>query len=160
MVILSVPRTLYLAQSTSTKILLGMGRHRTLAAVLLLEGGINVVLSILLSRQFGIVGVALGTAIPLTVTSVLFLPRHVCRELDIPLSTFLGQAYVLPLALCVPLAGALLLMRREFPTHRYPSLAIQLACAGLLYWAGLALALLAPKRPAGIKLWKALTRSV
>ena len=160
MVILSVPRTLYLAQSTSTKILLGMGRHRTLAAVLLLEGGINVVLSILLSRQFGIVGVALGTAIPLTVTSVLFLPRHVCRELDIPLSTFLGQAYVLPLALCVPLAGALLLMRREFPTHRYPSLAIQLACAGLLYWAGLALALLAPKRPTGIKLRKALTRSV
>jgi O-antigen/teichoic acid export membrane protein len=160
LVILSVSRTLYLAQSTSTKILLGMGRHRTLAAVLLLEGGINIALSILLSRNFGIVGVALGTAIPLTVTSVFFLPRHVCRELDMSVRTFLSQAYLLPLTLCVPLVGLLWLMRREFPAHHYGSLVIQVSCGGLLYCAGLALALLGPKRPAGIKLWEVMTRGV
>jgi O-antigen/teichoic acid export membrane protein len=156
LVILSVPRTLYLAQSTSTKILLGMGRHRTLATVLLLEGGINIVLSILLSRHFGIAGVALGTAIPLTVTSVLFLPRHVCRELDISLHTFITQAYVLPLTLCVPLVAVLLFMRTEFPAHHYGPLVIQVASGGLFYLGGLALALLAPKRPAGTKPWEAL----
>jgi O-antigen/teichoic acid export membrane protein len=160
LVILSVSRTLYLAQSTSTKILLGMGRHRTLAAVLLLEGGINIVLSILLSRNFGIVGVALGTAIPLTVTSVFFLPRHVCRELDMSVRTFLSQAYLLPLTLCVPLVGLLWLMKREFPAHHYGSLVIQVSCGGLLYCAGLALALLGPKRPAGTKLWEVMTRGV
>ena len=160
LVILSVPRTLYLAQSPSTKILLGMGRHRTLATVLLLEGGINILLSILLSRHFGIAGVALGTAIPLTVTSVFFLPRHVCHELDISLRTFLTQAYFLPLTLCVPLVGVLLFMRKEFPAPHYSSLVIQVACGGLLYCVGLALALLAPKRPAGIKLWAALIRGV
>jgi O-antigen/teichoic acid export membrane protein len=160
LVILSVPRTLYLAQSTSTKILLGMGRHRMLATVLLLEGGINIVVSILLSRHFGIAGVALGTAIPLTVTSVLFLPRHVCHELDISLRTFLTQAYFLPLALCVPLVGVLLFMRMEFPARHYGSLVMQLACGGLLYCVGLAWALLAPKRPAGMKLWAVLIRGV
>jgi O-antigen/teichoic acid export membrane protein len=160
LVILSVPRTLYLAQSTSTKILLGMGRHRMLATVLLLEGGINIVVSILLARHFGIAGVALGTAIPLTVTSVFFLPRHVCHELDISLRTFLTQAYFLPLALCVPLVGALLFMRKEFPARHYGSLVIQLACGGFLYCVGLAWALLAPKRPAGMKLWAALIRGV
>jgi O-antigen/teichoic acid export membrane protein len=160
LVILSVPRTLYLAQSPSTKILLGMGRHRTLATVLLLEGGINILLSILLSRHFGIAGVALGTAIPLTVTSVFFLPRHVCHELDISLRTFLTQAYFLPLTLCVPLVGVLLFMRKEFPAAHYSSLVIQVACGGLLYCVGLALALLAPKRPAGMKLWAALIRGV
>ena len=160
LVILSVPRTLYLAQSPSTKILLGMGRHRTLATVLLLEGGINILLSILLSRHFGIAGVALGTAIPLTVTSVFFLPRHVCHELDISLRTFLTQAYFLPLTLCVPLVGVLLFMRKEFPAPHYSSLVIQVACGGLLYCVGLALALLAPKRPAGMKLWAALIRGV
>lgn len=160
LVILSVPRTLYLAQSTSTKILLGMGRHRMLATVQLLEGGINIVLSLLLARHFGIAGVALGTAIPLTLTSVFFLPRHVCRELDISLRTFLSQAYVLPLTLCVPLVGVLLFMRKEFPAHHYGSLIIQVACGGLLYCGGLVFALLGPKRPSGIKFWEALIRGV
>jgi hypothetical protein len=131
-----------------------------LATVLLLEGGINIVVSILLARHFGIAGVALGTAIPLTVTSVFFLPRHVCHELDISLRTFLTQAYFLPLALCVPLVGALLFMRKEFPARHYGSLVIQLACGGFLYCVGLAWALLAPKRPAGMKLWAALIRGV
>lgn len=158
LVILAVPKAIYLAQSTSTKILLGIGRHRTLATVLLLEGGINLVLSILLLRHFGIVGVALGTAIPLTLTSLLFLPRHVCRELEIPVRTFLSQAYMLPVSLCVPLVGTLLLMGREFPAHHYGSLVLQVACAGLLYCAGLAWALLSPKRTAGIKPWEALAR--
>ncbi|HXM22039.1 MAG TPA: polysaccharide biosynthesis C-terminal domain-containing protein [Terriglobales bacterium] len=158
LVILAVPKTIYLAQSTSTRILLGIGRHRTLAAVLLLEGAINLILSIWLLSHFGIVGVALGTAIPLTFTCVFFLPRHVRRELDIPLSTFLSQAYMLPLSLCVPLAGVLLLMRQEFPAHHYGSLILQVACGGLLYSAGLGWALLAPNGPAGIKPWEALTR--
>jgi len=158
LVILAVPKTIYLAQATSTRILLGIGRHRTLAAVLLLEGGVNLVLSILLLPHFGIVGVALGTAIPLMFTSLVFLPRHVCRELDIPLRAFLSHSYLLPLSLCVPLAGMLLLMRKEFPVHHYGSLILQVAWAGFLYCAGLGWALLAPKGSGGMKPWEVLTR--
>jgi O-antigen/teichoic acid export membrane protein len=159
LVLLAVPKTLYLAQSTSTRILLGIGRHRALAGVLLLEGGINFALSILLLPHFGIIGAALGTAIPLTLTSVLFLPWHACRELDIPLRDFLQLAYKLPLGLCAPFAVVLLLMKQNFPTHHYGSLAIQLVSAGFLYCAGLALVLLAPKRPAGVKRWEVLVRA-
>jgi len=160
LVLLAVPKTLYLAQSTSTRILLGIGRHRALAAVLLLEGGVNFALTILLLPRFGIIGAALGTAIPLTLTSVLFLPWHACRELDIPLGNFLKQAYKLPLTLCAPFAAVLLLMKQNFPTHHDGSLVIQIASAGMLYCAGLAWALLAPKRPAGVKPWEALTKAV
>jgi O-antigen/teichoic acid export membrane protein len=160
LVILAVSKTIYLAQATSTKILLGIGKHRTLAGVFLVEGAINVTLSILLLAHFGIVGVALGTAIPLTCTSLFFLPRHVCRELGIPLSTFLSQAYVLPLSLSVPLAAILWFMRQEFPAHHYQSLVLQVACGGLLYCAGLGWALLVPKGSAAIKPWEALTRAL
>jgi O-antigen/teichoic acid export membrane protein len=160
LVILAVSKTIYLAQATSTKILLGIGKHRTLAGVFLVEGGINVILSIWLLGHFGIVGVALGTAIPLTCTSLFFLPRHICRELDIPLSTFLRQAYLLPLSLCVPLAGILWFMRQEFPAHHYQSLALQVACGGFLYCAGLGWAIRAPKGSTGIKPWEALTRAL
>lgn len=135
--VLIVPRSIYLAQSTSTRILLGMGRHHVLALVLLLEGGINLVLSVLLVRHFGILGVAWGTAIPLACTSLVFLPQHLCRELDTPLRTFLVQAYWVPLGLCVPLAGVLWFISHRFPSHGGGVL-LQIACGGIVYLAGLA----------------------
>jgi O-antigen/teichoic acid export membrane protein len=141
LVLLLVPRSIYLAQSTSNKILLGMGQHRILAFVLLLEGGVNLALSLFLVRRFGIIGVALGTAIPLACTSIFFLPRHACRVLDMPLGTFLNRAYWLPFLLCLPLAGVLLFAKFEFPAHSYAALLPQIACGGLIYCAGLGFAL-------------------
>lgn len=137
LVLLVVPRSLYLAQSTSIKILLGMSRHRVLASVLLLEGGMNLLLSLLLVRRFGIVGVALGTAIPLTCTSVLFLPRHLCRILSLPLGAFFSRAYRLPLTLCAPMAIALWFAGRLFPVHTFPGVTLQIALGGIVYGAGL-----------------------
>jgi len=133
LVLLIVPKSLYLAQSTSTRILLGMGRHRILASVLLLEGVINVVLSFLLAPRFGLIGVAWGTAIPLACTSVLFLPHHLSQELEVPLSVFLRRAYSLPLALCVPLGGVLWFLSSRFPAHSYRTLLWQLASGGIVY---------------------------
>jgi O-antigen/teichoic acid export membrane protein len=141
LVLLIIPRSLYLAQSTSTKILLGMGRHRVLASVLLLEGGVNLLLSLLLVRRFGILGVALGTAIPLTCTSLAFLPRHLCRVLNLPLGTFLSRAYRLPLALCVPLAAVLWFVGQKFPVHSYGGVTLEIAAGVAVYGAGLASAL-------------------
>lgn len=142
LVVLLVPHTLYVAQSTSTKILLGMGRHRTLATVLLLEGAANLLLSLVLVRPLGLLGVALGTAIPLTCTSVLFLPEHICRLLQIPVATFLRRSYGLPLILCLPFAAVLWLIGQSFPIHGYRAAIAQLACGALVYGSGLLLVLL------------------
>jgi O-antigen/teichoic acid export membrane protein len=140
LVLLVVPRTLYLAQSTSIRILLGMGRHRVLATVLLLEGAVNLLLSLFLVRRMGIVGVAWGTAIPLACTSLFFLPRHMCRELDVPLGTFLNRAYRLPLVLAAFQAAVLWFLSREFPAHSYVGVLAQIACSGIVYCLWFALA--------------------
>lgn len=153
LILLIVPKSLYLAQSTSTRILLGMGRHRLLASVLLLEGVVNVALSFLLAPRFGLTGVAWGTAIPLACTSILFLPRHLCRQLEVPLSVFLRRAYVLPLALSLPLAGLLWLLESRFPAHSYRTLLWQLACGGLVYAASVAWSLTA-SRPGRETTWR------
>jgi O-antigen/teichoic acid export membrane protein len=134
LVLLIMPRTLYLAQSTSIRVLLGMGRHRVLASVLLLEGGANLLLSVLLARRFGIIGVAWGTAIPLACTSLFFLPRHVCRVLDVRLSTFLKSAYRLPLTLAAVQAVVLLAINYEFGIHGYVGLLLQVAGLGAVYF--------------------------
>ena len=137
LLILLYPTTLMLAQSASGRTLWGMAKHRTWAWVVLAEGTSNLILSILLVRPYGILGDAIGTAIPLTCSMIFFLPRHLCRLLGIKLSTYLYRAFVLPLALCIPLVAALLLMQRWYVPHHLGPLLVQLLIASLVYGIGL-----------------------
>ena len=154
LVLLIIPRALYLAQSTSIRILLGMGRHRVLASVLLIEGGANLILSLLLTRRFGIAGAAWGTAIPLACTSLFFLPQHLCRLLNIPLRGFLNRAYRLPVALCALPAVLLAFLGHQFPAHTYLGLLVQTGGAGIVYCAG-ALWVLFKSGPLSLRTWDA-----
>lgn len=61
-----------------------LARHRTLAIINVLEAVSNLVLSLVLVRPLGLVGVALGTAIPLVVCRLAIIPLLVGRLLDIP----------------------------------------------------------------------------
>jgi O-antigen/teichoic acid export membrane protein len=137
LLILVIPYTLMLAQSASTRVLFGMAKHRTLAIAILLEGAANLILSIVLVRPFGILGDAVGTAIPLACTTLFFLPRHLCRILNLRIGVYLRQAFLLPLMLCVPLVAVLLLMRRWFVPHNVVQLALHLAAGSAVYGVGL-----------------------
>lgn len=156
LLVLVVPKTLLLAQSGSTRILLGLGRQRLLALVTLLDGVTNLILSIVFLRYWGIVGVALGTAIPLTCTSIFFLPRHLCRILDVRMGRFLRDAYLLPLGVTLPMTGALLLSKQWYPPG-YGALLLQTALAAVVYagtWLGVAWA----RRPHGAQVRMRLTK--
>jgi O-antigen/teichoic acid export membrane protein len=133
LLILLLSTTLMLAQAASGRVLLGMGKHRTWAIVTLIEGVVNIVLSIALVRPYGIVGDALGTAVPLALTMIFFLPGHLCRQLQIRLTTYLREAYILPLVSCAPLIIILLLMKQWFIPHNYLGLLAHLSVAGLVY---------------------------
>lgn len=142
LLVLLYPTTLMLAQSASGRTLWGMAKHGTWAWVVLAEGTANLILSILLVRPYGILGDAIGTAIPLTCSMIFFLPRHLCRLLGIKIRTYLCRAFVLPILLCVPMIATLLLMQRWYIPHRIVPLLIQLAIAGAVYSIGLAWAFL------------------
>jgi len=138
MLVLLYPTTLMLAQSASGRTLWGMAKHRTWAWVVLAEGAANLILSVILVRPYGILGDAIGTAIPLTCSMIFFLPHHLCHLLGIKLWTYLYRAFVFPLALCIPLVAVLLLMQRWFVPHRLGPLLVQLVIAGSVYGLGLA----------------------
>jgi len=138
LLVLLYPTTLMLAQSASGRTLWGMAKHRTWAWVVLAEGIANLILSVILVRPYGILGDAIGTAIPLTCSMIFFLPQHLCHLLGIKIRTYLYQAFALPLLLCAPLIAALLLMQRWFVPRRLSELLLQLAIAGLVYGIGLA----------------------
>jgi O-antigen/teichoic acid export membrane protein len=138
LVILIIPSTLMWAQAASGRVLFGISKHRTWAFVTLAEGISNLILSILLVRPYGIIGDALGTAIPLACTMLFFMPGHLCKQLGIRLWTYLREAFLLPILVSTPLVVALLLMRRWFVPHNYWQLGIQLLVGGIVYGLGLA----------------------
>jgi O-antigen/teichoic acid export membrane protein len=133
LLILLVSTTLMLSQAASPRVLFGMSKHRTWAMVALTEGVVNIVLSMLLVRPYGIVGDAIGTAAPLAATTLCFLPWHLCRQLQIRMSMYLREAYLLPLIVCAPVVIVLLLMKQWFVPHDYVQLAAHLAVAGAVY---------------------------
>jgi O-antigen/teichoic acid export membrane protein len=114
-----------------------MGKHQMLAKVTLAEGLANLVLSVVLVRKYGIFGDAVGTAIPLTCTVLFFLPQHLCHLLKLRLLYYLRHSFLLPLALTIPLVGALLLLRRWYVPHHFLQLAAQVAIGMAVYGMGL-----------------------
>ena len=142
LLIFTISCTLMLVQSTSGRMLFGMGKHRTWAIVSLIEGVANLTLSIILVRPYGIIGDSLGTAIPLTCSFVFFMPAHLCKLLQLRLRSFLVQAYVVPVILCTPVVLVLLLLRHWFVPHTFVQLALQISIAGVVYGAGIVWAFL------------------
>jgi len=93
-------------------ILMGLGKPRLPTMAFLIAGVINLGLSLLLVRPFGLAGVALGTAIPNVLFAVVVLV-FACRELQMPLSRYVG--YVVPRAAvgALPLAAVLLWFKND-----------------------------------------------
>jgi O-antigen/teichoic acid export membrane protein len=130
---LLIPFVISRAEDPTRRILYGMARHQYIAYVRVVEGFMNVVLSVLLARRFGIVGVAIGTAIPMTLTAIFIYPVHVCRMLEVPLTQYVYEGFRHALAFCIPLVGVLLALKHAFPAPGYTTLAIQAGGGGLVY---------------------------
>jgi hypothetical protein len=113
-----------------------MARHKTLSWIVFMEAIANLILSILLIRPLGLVGDALGTAIPLSCTALIFYPRHMCRVLGMRVANFLSQTFLLPLGLCVPLVAVLMGLHYWFIPRGYLQLALQLTIAAAVYGIG------------------------
>ncbi|MHB8216812.1 MAG: lipopolysaccharide biosynthesis protein [Candidatus Sulfotelmatobacter sp.] len=157
LLILLIPSALYESQSASNRILFGMSLHKTLAYVVLMEGLANIILSVALVRPLGIIGDALGTGIPMLCTAVFFLPRHMCRQLGIPIRTFLVEAYFYPTLLCIPMVLVLLLMQRAFYAHHYGQLVLNLFAGVAAYGIGLSWFILT-REPLGIRIKDRISR--
>jgi len=135
-VVLIIPFALMLMQSDSGRVLFGMGKHQSMAKVTLLEGIGNLVLSIALVPPLGVVGDALGTAVPLCCTFLLFMPRHLAKQIGVPVSSFVRQAYSLPLLLNLPLVGVVWLANRVFTPKNLIQLVMEIGAAFLIYGIG------------------------
>jgi O-antigen/teichoic acid export membrane protein len=106
------------SQLPSVSYMFGVSRHRFLAVVTLAEGIANVCLSIYWARDYGMIGVALGTLVPMAVAKLVVQPAYVCKHLKIPLymyySRLLGRS-ILPPALVSVLIWWLMMRKLYLP---------------------------------------------
>jgi O-antigen/teichoic acid export membrane protein len=136
LVVLIIPFALMLMQSASGRVLFGIGKHQSMAKVTLLEGIANLILSIALVSPLGVVGDALGTAVPLCCTFLLFMPRHMKKQIGVPVGNFVRQAYSLPFLLNLPLIALVWTANRYFTPRNLIQLVIEIGSAFLIYGIG------------------------
>jgi len=120
-------------------VLYAIASHRFLAVVNCMEGVVNLLLSVFLISRHGILGVAVGTAVPLVITRGLLVPRYICGALGIPWRDYCRAllptaAFAVLWPLCFYLGGGRFLL-----VPSYGSLITAAAVSGSLYLAGAAM---------------------
>jgi O-antigen/teichoic acid export membrane protein len=105
LVILSSTLTLVVAQSVASRILYGTGRLRGFARAALLEAAGNVLLGVVLCPRFGLIGVAIGVAVP-NLVMCLWVIAHTARGLGVRWADYAAEGWLGPLVTAgVPLAA-------------------------------------------------------
>jgi len=97
-----------LFNSTASSIAIGVGKHKPVALWTIAEAFSNILLSILLARKLGLIGVAIGTLVPSMVVNLVIWPHFIAKTLRISLSEIVSKI-VVPLGICaVPFSLACL----------------------------------------------------
>jgi len=123
LVVLTIPLILSLSQTSSSQVLYGISKHKVLAIINIVEAIFNLVLSIILVRFMGIIGVAVGTAIPMLIAKMIALPIYTSKVLGISLKKYyFGLFYNLILGSA--LMYVLNLILKKYLTPSYPSVSI------------------------------------
>jgi O-antigen/teichoic acid export membrane protein len=133
MIVVGTPMCLYFAQSASTRALYAVAKHRFLAKMLLYEGLANLAISIALAPKYGLIGVAVGTAVPLLATSAIVLPIHTCRTLGVGIRDYVA-AFGAPALAVIPLSMFWVFTYSiHASTHGVGAALVKLAAGGAIY---------------------------
>ncbi len=83
MVVLAIPAVIFMPQIVGNSIMFGLSKHDKLLYVLLAEGILKIILSIVLVDKYGMIGLAYGTAIPQVLLYGLVYPQVIRRIVNV-----------------------------------------------------------------------------
>jgi O-antigen/teichoic acid export membrane protein len=95
------------------------------AIVLTIEGFSNLGLSLWLAPRMGIAGVALATAIPAVLVSLMLLPSYLCRRLGVTLRTLVIQSVLPGLLMLVVTLSTQLALAMVITTGSYTMIVVR-----------------------------------
>jgi len=113
--------------------LFGVNKINSLAVIEACSAVMNLVLSLILVKSFGLKGVALGTAIPLLITHTIILPVYTCRYLKVNFFSYLKKCYLKNLCLFACLSSLAVVKRHYLIIDSWPVFAATAAFITLLW---------------------------
>ena len=131
--VLAAASIVLVAQQPLGNVLMGGGRHRFVALVSLAEAAANLALSLLLVRRFGLLGVAIGTAVPVLFANLVVLMPTACRVLGVPYLPFLADTWRPALVALAPTAAAIAMLRTLLVDPSFSDVLAAGAGAALVY---------------------------
>jgi O-antigen/teichoic acid export membrane protein len=136
LIVLALTGVVLVGQGPTGNVLLGTGRHRLVAWVSLGEALANLLISLLLVVPLGLLGVAIGTAIPIVIANLGILVPAGCRAVGTSMSALLREVLRAPFAGVVPASMVCALLRVTLPPASLGAVVLQGAFVGLVYLAG------------------------
>lgn len=109
-------------------------KHKLLAGLVGFEGVSKIVLGLWLGSQFGLIGVAIGTAVPQLLARLVWLPRAAARAMSVKTGYYLrGLSRVALVSVAVALACTLAL-QRLIVIDGFADIALCAVVFAVLYW--------------------------
>ena len=123
----------YLSQYVAGSVFYGLGKVKNLAYLNIGAALVNIVLSVVLAGPLGIYGVALGTAIPLTIYGTIIHPVYICRTMKLGLYEYFRRSYLFPLLAAIPFVALIWIARQVVEINSYGRFAATIGIAGVAY---------------------------
>lgn len=130
--ILSIVVALRVGNATSTVILKGAGLHKVLAVSNLSMAVSNLVLSVVLVRWYGLIGVAIGTLIPMVVFPLFVVFPAACKRVQLSRWTVIRES-IWPATWPALVMAGFILVARPYGDGSWRWLVIQAFVAALIY---------------------------
>jgi O-antigen/teichoic acid export membrane protein len=105
--------------------MVGLNRHRGMVPAFLLEAVANILLSLLLVRSYGILGVAWGLTLPRLVNCFVFSPYYARRKAGVPVREFVVDSFARPALAVAPFALLTAWIEARWPAASLLTFALQ-----------------------------------
>jgi O-antigen/teichoic acid export membrane protein len=130
---LIIPHIFIFTQYVGPQMLIGLGKHKLFAYMHLVLALLNLGLSIFLARYYGIFGIALGTAIPLTISRP-FMHFYFKNAFEISMKRYYWNVWSRLVPLAILLTGLLILCKYTIAITNLPLLLTLAAIYGAIFW--------------------------
>ena len=122
-----------LPQFPGIELLFGLSKHKYYAVLNGVEALLNVVLSVILLKYYGLYGVVLGTAIEILIIKLFVLPVYICRTIRLRVREYLFDTILMTLAKSAVPLGIYFYLIRGVVLPDYTRLILCVAGQSLLF---------------------------
>jgi len=133
LVILTIAQIFSLPLYGMGSILYGIAKHGIVAKIIVSEAAMNLILSLIFVKYWGIIGVALGTAIPSFFLNLLIFPWQIKKVLGVGMGEYYINCLIKPSLMAVPFGISLFVYKNVLGCNTWFHFASGILCAIVVY---------------------------